>query len=115
MAGNLERILPRVVRPARYADAEWNAVSKDWEAVSVRIALVYPDTYEVGMSNAGLAIIYDCLNQQPDVLAERAFAPWLDMDAELRSAGVPLCSLVSRRPLRDFDAIGFSLGYGLPY
>ncbi|MDY6916945.1 MAG: TIGR03960 family B12-binding radical SAM protein [Chloroflexota bacterium] len=111
----LDRILPNVTRPARYTGGEWNSVVKDWDAIDVHVALIYPDTYEVGMSNMGLAILYDVVNRHPHFLAERAFAPWMDMEAEMRQAALPLFSLESRRPLGDFDVIGFSLGYELTY
>jgi radical SAM family uncharacterized protein len=111
----LDGILARVTKPARYTGAEWNSMSKDWDSTRIKIALSYPDLYEIGMSNLGLAIIYDLLNAQPDVLAERVFAPWVDMDAEMRSHDVPLFSLESRRPVVDFDILGFSLGYELTY
>jgi radical SAM family uncharacterized protein len=111
----LDRILQRVSRAARYAGGEWNAVVKDWDAQAVRIALAYPDVYEIGMSNLGLAILYDILNQQPDVVAERVYAPWFDMEEALRAEAVPLFSLESRHPLVEFDAIGFSLSYELTY
>jgi len=75
----LDRILPRVTQPARYAGHEWNAIAKDWDATDVRLALVYPDAYEIGMSNLGLMILYDLVNRQPDMAAERAYAPWTDM------------------------------------
>jgi radical SAM family uncharacterized protein len=90
-------------------------VCKDWASTQVRVALAYPDVYEVGMSNLGLAILYDLLNAQPDVLAERAYAPWLDMHDALRQAEIPLFSLESRHPLREFDILGFSLQYELNY
>ncbi len=111
----LDRILPRVIRPARYTGGEWNSITKDWDAIDVRVALIYPDTYEIGMSNLGLAILYDVVNKQPGALAERVYAPWVDMEAEMRKASIPLFSLESRRPLKDFDIIGFSLGYELTY
>lgn len=111
----LERILPHVTRPARYTGGEWNSVVKDWGATEVRLALVYPDLYEVGMSNLGLAILYELLNTQPYILAERAFTPWPDMEAALRREGLPLFSLESRHPLSQFDMVGFSLGYELTY
>lgn len=107
----LERILPWVEKPSRYTGGEWNSIVKDWERTPVRVALVFPDIYEIGMSNLGLAILYDVLNRQPDVLAERAYAPWTDMEAAMRGEGLPLFSLESRRPLLDFDIIGFSLPY----
>lgn len=111
----LDRILPHVSRPARYAGGEWNSVVKDWDRTDVRLALVYPDVYEVGMSNMGLSILYELLNAQPHMLAERAYAPWQDMEEALRRAGMPLFSLESRRPLAQFDMLGFSLGYELTY
>ncbi len=107
----LARILARVEKPGRYIGGEWNQVRKPWDQVAVRVALVFPEVYEIGMSNLGLAILYDVLNQQPDILAERAYAPWVDMERELRAAGLPLFSLESRKPLRAFDVVGISLPY----
>jgi len=107
----LERTLLRVQKPARYTGGEWNSVAKEWDATPQRVALAFPDIYDLGMSNLGLAILYDQINQRPDMLAERVYAPWTDMEAALRAAGVPLHSLESRHPLADFDIIGF----GLPY
>jgi len=112
---DLGRILPRVTRPARYIGGEWNSVTKDWDAIDVRIALAYPDLYEIGMSNLGLSILYDLVNRQPKALAERVYAPWVDMEEEMRKASIPLFSLESKRPVREFDIIGFSLGYELTY
>jgi radical SAM family uncharacterized protein len=107
----LDRILPTVSKPARYTGGEWNSVVKDWNACNVRWVLAFPDTYEIGMSNLGLAILYERLNGQEGVLAERAYAPWVDMEQAMRAAGLPIFSLESRRPLAQFDAIGFSLPY----
>jgi radical SAM family uncharacterized protein len=107
----LDRILPAVSKPARYTGGEWNSVGKDWRTCDVRWALAFPDVYEIGMSNLGLAILYDRLNQQTHVLAERVYAPWVDMEGAMRAAGLPLFSLESRRPLAEFDLIGFSLPY----
>jgi radical SAM family uncharacterized protein len=112
---DLEAILRRVSKPARYTGGEWNAVVKSWDAQTVRIALAYPDVYDIGMSNLGLAILYDILNRQPNVVAERVYAPWLDMEAKMRAAGLPLFSLETRRPLAQFDIIGFSLSSELTY
>jgi radical SAM family uncharacterized protein len=112
---NLDRILYSVNKPARYTGGEWNSIRKNWEATPLRFALAYPDTYEIGMSNMALPILYDILNRQPDVLAERVFAPWVDMAAALRQAHIPLFSLESRRPLKEFDILGFSLGHELTY
>jgi len=111
----LRYILPRVSRPARYTGGEWNSVVKDWERTPVKVALAYPDVYEVGMSNLGLAILYDILNRQPHVLAERVYAPWPDMEAWMRRSGLPLFSLETRHPLRQFDILGFSLQYELTF
>jgi len=112
---NLDSILYQVKKPARYTGGEWNSVVKDWDKTPVRIALIYPDLYEIGMSNMALPILYELLNSQPDVLAERAFSPWPDMEALMRAESIPLFSLESRRPLKEFDIIGFSLGYELTY
>ena len=107
----LDRILPTVQKPGRYVGGEHNSVVKDWEATPTRVCLAFPDVYDLGMSNLGLAILYDVLNGLPDVLAERAYAPWVDMIAALREARIPLYSLESKRPLADFDVVGFSLAY----
>ncbi|MFC1932092.1 TIGR03960 family B12-binding radical SAM protein [Chloroflexota bacterium] len=112
---NLDTILHQVTRPARYTGGEWNSIVKDWDKTPIRIALIYPDLYEIGMSNMALPILYELLNNQPDVLAERAFAPWVDMEAAMRQADISLFSLESRHPLKEFDIIGFSLGYELTY
>ncbi len=107
----LGRILPTVRKPGRYVGGEYNAVHKDWEATPMRVCLAFPDIYDLGMSNLGLAILYDILNGLPDVLAERAYAPWVDMIAAMRESRIPLYSLETKRPLADFDIIGFSLPY----
>jgi len=111
----LERILPGVQKPARYTGGEINQVLKDWESVRSRVALIFPDLYDLGMSNLGWAILYDGLNQRPDTLAERAFAPWADMEAALRQQNIPLYSLESKHPLSQFDILGFSLPYETLY
>ncbi len=107
----LERILLTVQKPARYTGGEFNSVVKDWDAVSFRVALAFPDIYDLGMSNLALAILYDIVNRQPDMLAERAFTPWVDMLAAMRRQGLPLYSLETRHPLAAFDVIGFTLPY----
>ncbi len=111
----LERILPTVRTPGRYVGAEYNSVVKDWEAVSTRVCLAFPDIYDLGMSNLGLMILYDTLNRLPDVLAERAFLPWVDMIAAMREAEIPLYSLENKRSLADFDIIGVTLPYEQVY
>jgi radical SAM family uncharacterized protein len=111
----LERTLIKIQKPARYTGGEINQVVKDWQSVRTRVALVFPDLYDLGMSNLGWAILYDLLNQRSDVLAERAFAPWSDMEAAMRQAGIPLYSLESKHPLAAFDILGFSLPYETLY
>jgi radical SAM family uncharacterized protein len=108
---SLNRILPTVQKPGRYTGGEWNSVVKDWEEIPTRVALAFPDVYDLGMSNLGLFVLYDIVNERPDMLAERVFLPWPDMDAALRRAGLPLYSLESKRPVRDFDILGISLPY----
>ena len=109
----IEALLARVEKPARYLGTEIGVVQKDWDAAAVRWLLVLPDLYEIGMSHQGLRILYDILNRRPDALAERAFAPWIDMEAALRDADLPFFSLESRHSARDFDIVGFSLQYEL--
>jgi len=114
-ARELDSLLSGVVRPGRYAGGEWNAVTKDWDRARVRVCLVYPDLYEIGMSNLAIPILYDIINSSPRWLCERAYAPWGDMEGALRERGIPLFSLETKKPLRDFDIVGFSLGYELTY
>jgi radical SAM superfamily enzyme YgiQ (UPF0313 family) len=107
--------LPFVRRPARYIGGEVNQVRKDLEACELTFALCFPDVYEVGMSNAGLAILYDILNRLEGVAAERVFSPWIDAEEILRQKRIPLFSLESKASLRSFDVIGFSLTNELCY
>ena len=111
----LDSLLFQVGKPARYTGGEWNSIIKDWSKTDIKFALSYPDLYDIGMSNMAIPILYDILNNIPDVLAERVYAPWKDMENALRNAKLPLYSLESKRPLKDFDLIGFSLGYELCY
>lgn len=111
----LERILPGVQKPGRYTGGELNQVEKTWDQVQTHVALVFPDLYEIGMSNLGMAILYDLINQRPDAWAERAYSPWTDMEAAMRQAGIPLYSLESKHALADFDILGFSLPYETLY
>jgi len=108
-------VLYQVTKPARYTGGEWNSTVKDWHKTYIKIALAYPDLYEIGMSNIALPILYELLNSQPDVLAERVYAPWTDMEAVMQTRSIPLFSLESKHPLKDFDIVGFSLGYELTY
>ena len=115
MDKKLERILPRVQKPARYVGGEYNAVMKNKEEVDVRFAFCFPDTYEIGMSNLGFRILYGIMNDMPGVWCERAFTPWGDMEDEMRAAGIPLYALESGDPLSEFDIVGFSVGYEMAY
>lgn len=109
----LEEILPRVRKPGQYVGSERNAVVKDHHSVELKVALAYPDTYTVGMSHLGLKILYHMLNGRDDVAAERVFAPWIDMEEELRRRELPLYSLETFTPLGEFDVVGFSIQYEL--
>lgn len=111
----LESLLPLVQKPARYSGHEWNAVKKDHNSAAVRMALAFPDLYEVGMSNLGLKILYEVINSRPRMLLERVFAPAADMEELMRREGLPLFALESTRPVREFDFLGFSLQYELSY
>ncbi len=112
-SATVERVLGKVRKPGRYAGGEWNSVQKDWAATALKWCFAYPDLYEIGMSNLGLRILYEVLNDRSDRLAERCFSPDVDLADELRAAGVPLWSIETRRPLREFDVLGLSLGYEL--
>jgi radical SAM family uncharacterized protein/radical SAM-linked protein len=111
----IEEVLPKVTKPARYTGGELNSIVKSPENTSVRIALAFPDIYEVGMSNLGLRILYHILNSIDDVAAERVFAPAPDMANEMRRNNIPLFSLESTSPVKEFDVLGFSLAYELTY
>ncbi len=111
----LDRILLKVQKPGRYVGGELNSVVKDWDSADVRVALIFPDIYDIGVSNVGLKILYDQVNQRGDALAERAYAPWTDMEALMRAEGIPLYALESKRPLSGFDLVGFSLPYETLY
>lgn len=111
----LEGILPRVTKPGRYLGLEKNLVRKPWEEVAVRLLLAFPDTYEIGMSHQGTRILYHIANRRPDTLCERTFAPWPDMAQAMREEGIPLYSLESYRPAKDFDIVGITLQTELNY
>jgi len=116
MVVNIDALLARVTKPARYTGGEWNSVVKDWDATPLRLALAYPDVYDIGQSNLGLNILYDLLNKEADVLCERVYAPWpADMEPAMRETGTPLWSLETRHALCDFDIVGFSLSYEMDY
>ncbi len=107
----LPHILPHVERPGRYTGGELNQSVKEWDSTPVRIALVFPDIYDIGMSNLGLAVLYEIINTRPDALAERVYLPWTDMETAMRREGLPLFSLESRHPVADFDLVGITLPY----
>jgi len=113
--GRLERILLEVQKPGRYVGGELNITVKDWNQVQTTVALVFPEIYDIGVSNVGLKILYDQINQRDDALAERAYAVWTDMEELMRANGIPLYTLESKRPLSNFDIVGFSLPYETLY
>ncbi|MFA4967601.1 MAG: radical SAM protein [Candidatus Margulisiibacteriota bacterium] len=115
MKDKIESILPNVRKPARYIGNELNSIHKDWDSAKLRVALAYPDLYEVGMSNLGLQILYHILNEMDDVLAERVYAPAQDMANQLTTNNLQLFSLESWTPIGKFDLLGFSLGHELTY
>ncbi|HSM23690.1 MAG TPA: TIGR03960 family B12-binding radical SAM protein [Anaerolineaceae bacterium] len=115
LADQLERILPLLEKPGRYVGGEYNSIVKDCQAISTKIALVFPDIYDIGLSNLGLQILYEIINQQDDLLAERAYSPWLDMEELMRKHNIPLFSLESKTSLRGFDIIAITLPYETLY
>ncbi|MFY0387137.1 TIGR03960 family B12-binding radical SAM protein [Hominicoprocola fusiformis] len=115
MDKRLERILPRVQKPARYVGGEFNAIMKNKSKVDTRVAFCFPDTYEIGMSNLGMRILYGVMNNIEGVWCERCFAPWGDMEQEMRNANIPLYALESFDPIKDFDIIAFSIGYEMAF
>ncbi len=115
MTVGLEDLLPHVRKPTAYAGNELNIVRKDPSSVKVRVALAYPDKYDIGMSNLGVRVVYHLLNQHPEVACERFFAPWVDMEEILRRRSLPLFTLESRAPVGEFDVVAFSVGYELTF
>jgi radical SAM family uncharacterized protein len=111
----LDRYLLTVTKPGRYVGGEYNQIRKNWEQTEVHFAFAFPDIYDIGLPNLGMAILYDQINQREDALAERVYAPWEDMEVLMREHGMPLFSLESKQPLKDFDVIGFSLPYETLY
>lgn len=107
----LDRVLLTIEKPGRYTGGEHNQVVQDWDAATLRVALAFPDIYELGMSNLGLAALYDILNRRTNILCERVYVPWLDMEAVMRREDLPLYSLETHHPLNEFDLIGISLPY----
>ena len=111
----LQRILPSVQKPARYTGGEYNEIKKNPEDVRVRVAFCFPDTYEIGMSNVGMRILYGVMNEMDGVWCERVFAPWGDMEAQMRKYQLPLWALESQNKVKDFDMIAFTIGYEMSY
>ncbi len=111
----LQRLLPAVQKPARYTGGEFNEIKKDLSQVRVRVAFCFPDTYEIGMSNVGMRILYGVMNEMDGVWCERVFAPWGDMETVMRENGLPLWALESQSPVKDFDMIAFTIGYEMCY
>lgn len=115
MKDQFEQILPNVRKPARYIGNELNSIHKDWDTVKIKVALAYPDLYEIGMSNIAIQILYHILNQEKDVVAERVFCPAPDMESQLSTIGYPLSAIESWKPISEFNLLGFSLGHELTY
>ena len=111
----LQRILPSVQKPARYTGGEYNEIKKNRDDVRVRVAFCFPDTYEIGMSNVGMRILYGVMNEMDGVWCERVFAPWADMEDAMRQNNLPLWALESQDPVKDFDMIAFTIGYEMCY
>ena len=112
---NISSLLKSVQKPGRYVGGEYNAIIKDKNQVKCRFAFCFPDTYEIGMSNLGVRILYDVLNKDNDVWCERAYAPWPDMKEQMEKYSIPLSAVESGDSLYDFDLVGFSLQYELCY
>lgn len=111
----IQRILPTVQKPARYTGGEFNEIKKDLADVRVRVAFCFPDTYEIGMSNVGMRILYGVMNNMDGVWCERVFAPWGDMEKAMRTHNLPLWALESQSPVKDFDMVAFTIGYEMAY
>ncbi len=112
---NIDKILKRVQKPGRYTGGEFNSVKKNPEDVKIRYAFCFPDSYEIGMSHLGMKILYHLLNEREDTFCERVFAPWPDMEEEMKKEGIPLFSLETKTPVKDFDLVGFTLQYEMCY
>ena len=115
MTDLLHRILPTVQKPARYTGGEFNEVQKDPAEVRVNVAFCFPDTYEIGMSNVGMRILYGVMNNMDGVWCQRVFAPWGDMEDAMRRHSLPLWALESQRPVKEFDMVAFTVGYEMSY
>lgn len=114
-SAKIESMLENVQKAPRYAGGEMNAVHKCWDEMSLKFAFCFPDTYEIGMSHLGMKILYSLINSREDYLCERVFMPWLDMIDLMKKEDVPLFSIESRKPVGEFDIVGFTLQYEMSY
>ena len=112
---NISTILKSVSKPGRYTGGEYGQIVKDKSKVDLRVAFCFPDTYEIGMSNLGIKLLYGALNEMENVWCERVFAPWTDMEEKMRENGIPLYALESKDSVKDFDIMAISLQYELCY
>lgn len=115
LVDKLEKILYKVKNPVRYIGNEWNMVKKDWAEDKIKVALAFPDLYEIGMSHLGLKLLYHLLNEEEDIICERTYAPWIDMEELMREEGIPLFSLENKKAISEFDIFGFTLQYEMSY
>ncbi|NLG25359.1 MAG: B12-binding domain-containing radical SAM protein, partial [Clostridiales bacterium] len=115
LSEQIDALMMRVLKPVRYVGGEFGSIMKEPDEVSVRYAFLFPDTYEVGMSHLGMKILYHIINRRADAWCERVFSPWVDMEALMREKGIPLFSLESRTPVKDFDLLGITLQYEMSY
>ena len=111
----IEKILNKVQKPGRYTGGECKSIVKDKQDVDIRYAFCFPDTYEIGMSHLGMKILYGLVNDREDAACERVFAPWTDMEEQMRLHNVPLFTLESMDPVKEFDMVGFTLQYEMSY
>ena len=115
MQNNLSTILKSVSKPGRYTGGEYGQIIKDKKNIKCRFAFCFPDTYEIGMSNLGVRLLYGALNSEPEIWCERVYAPWTDMEEQMRAYNIPLWAHESKDPVKDFDIVAFSLQYELCY
>ena len=115
MPKTYDQIISQVIKPARYLGGEHNSIVKDWSSTNLKVALAYPDLYDLGMSNLGIALLYDIINKRADALAERIFSPWIDFEQLLRENNEPLRSLETQHSLNNFDILGITLQYEACY
>lgn len=115
LAAKLDEVLYQVSNPVRYIGNEWNIIKKEWNKEKIKIALAFPDLYEIGMSHLGLKILYHLLNMEEDIICERTYAPWHDMEELMRNEGIPLFSLENKKAVNEFDVFGFTLQYEMSY